>query len=67
MYLDEESLALEAVLAAQGRELCGIATLMRGQSGRPESVIRRRLTWYKRVDPTFSFLLRANPVAHVPA
>ncbi len=31
MYLDDESLALEPVLAAQCRELRGIATLIRGQ------------------------------------
>ena len=30
MYLDYESLALEPVFVAQGRELCGIASLMRG-------------------------------------
>ena len=26
MYLDDESLALEPMLVAQGRELCGLAT-----------------------------------------
>jgi hypothetical protein len=30
MYLDDESFALQSVLTAQGRELCGIGTFIRG-------------------------------------
>ena len=67
MYLYDESLALEPVLVAQGRDLRGIATLVRGCSGRPGSVMRERLTWYRCVGPTFSSLLQVDPVAHVPA